>query len=129
MKLPNLGDVEDAGIVEFHGHAETAEAAAAAAKLRLATVDLARVDSKGALLSAFADGLGLPEHFGGNWDALADCLEDRDWLGRTGIVIRIAHSTHFRKAHPHDWEIAEEILTEAAEFWRERHLAFWVLLD
>jgi hypothetical protein len=128
MRLPNLGDLDEAGVVEFSGHADAIEAAAAAAHLRLVTVDVARADSKGELLAALADGLGLPAHFGGNWDALADCLEDRDWLRSTGIVVRIAHSAHFRKAHPHDWEIAEEILAEAAEFWRERHLAFWVLV-
>jgi hypothetical protein len=71
---------------------------------------------------------GWPEHFGDNWDALADCLEDGDWLGKSGVAIRIAHSAAYRKAHPHDWETAEEILAEAAEFWRERHLPFWVLV-
>lgn len=128
MKLPDLTDVENAGVIEYHGHADTVEQAATAARLRFLAVDLARADSKRTLLAAFADGLRLPEHFGDNWDALADCLEDSDWLGKSGVAIRIAHSATYRKAHPHDWETAEEILAEAAEFWRERHLPFWVLV-
>ena len=128
MKLPDLKDLENAGVIEYHGQADVVEQAATAAKLRFLAVDLARVDSKRTLLAAFADGLKLPEHFGDNWDALADCLEDGDWLGKSGVAIRIAHSAAYRKALPHDWETAEEILAEAAEFWRERHLPFWVLV-
>jgi RNAse (barnase) inhibitor barstar len=128
MKLPDLKDVENAGVIEYHGHADAVEQAATAAKLRYLAVDLARAESKRTLLAAFADGLRLPEHFGDNWDALADCLEDSDWFGKTGVAIRIAHSAAYRKAHPHDWETTEEILAEAAEFWRERHLPFWVLV-
>jgi RNAse (barnase) inhibitor barstar len=128
MKLPALNDIENAGVIEYHGHADIVEHAAAASGLRYLCVDLARVESKKALLAAFADGLKLPPHFGDNWDALADCLEDGDWLGKSGLVLRIAHSAAYRKAHPHDWEIAEEILSEAAEFWRERHLPFWSLV-
>jgi RNAse (barnase) inhibitor barstar len=128
MKLPDLSDVENAGVIDYQGHADAVEQAAAQARLKLLTVDLARADSKRTLLASFAEGLGLPEHFGGNWDALADCLEDSDWLGGSGVAIRVAHSTAYRKAHPHDWEVAEEILAEAAEFWRERHLPFWVLV-
>lgn len=128
MKLPDLSDVDNAGVIEYHGRADTVEQAAASARLRLLTVDLARAESKRTLLASFAEGLQLPGHFGGNWDALADCLEDSDWLGRNGVAIRVAHSAAYRKAHPHDWEVAEEILAEAAEFWRERHLPFWVLV-
>jgi len=128
MKLPDLHDLDSAGVIEYHGPADAVEQAAAAAKLRYLSVDLARANSKRALLAEFADGLGLPEHFGDNWDALADCLEDADWLGRAGAVVRIGHSAAFRKAHPQDWETAEEILAEAAEYWRERHLPFWVLV-
>ncbi len=128
MKIPDLHDLESAGVLEYRGTADAVAEAAAAAGLECLTVDLARASSKRSLLAAFADGLRLPEHFGENWDALADCLEDGDWLGKAGAVVRIAHSAAYRKAHPNDWETAEEILTEAAEFWRERHVPFWVLV-
>jgi RNAse (barnase) inhibitor barstar len=128
MKLPDLTDVSEAGVVEHHGAADALAHAAADAKLRYLAVDLAKADSKAAVLAALGKGLELPEHFGDNWDALADCLEDRDWLGKTGCVIRISHGTAMRKAHPHDWETLEEILAEACEFWHERHVPFWVFV-
>ena len=68
----------------------------------------------------------LPEHFGDNWDALADCLEDSDWLGNHGIAIVLRHTAPYRKAHAADWETLSDILSEAAEYWQERHKPFWV---
>ena len=92
------------------------------------SVDAARSDSKSALLGALAKGLKLPEHFGNNWDALADCLEDGDWLGSHGMVIAIRHAANYRKAHAADWETLSDILSEAVEYWRERHKPFWVFI-
>jgi RNAse (barnase) inhibitor barstar len=128
MRLPDLSEASEAGVVEHHGTADALAHAAAAAKLRYLAVDLAKADSKSVLLAALAKGLRLPEHFGNNWDALADTLEDRDWLGKGGVVIRLAHSAQYRKAHPQDWNTLEELLSEAAEYWKELHVAFWVFV-
>ena len=87
-----------------------------AAKLRFHSTDLAGVGSKAALLAALSKGLKLPEHFGNNWDALADSLEDRDWLGKHGCVIALSHSAAYRKAHAIDWTTFEDILAEASEY-------------
>jgi len=89
MKLPDLHDASAAGLVEHHGSPDTVAHAAEAAKLRFLPVDLAKADSKAALLAALGKGLKLPDHFGDNWDALADSLEDRDWLGKNGVAIRL----------------------------------------
>jgi RNAse (barnase) inhibitor barstar len=129
MKLPDLSDFDEACVVEYHGHADAIAAAASHAKLRYMNVDLAHADDKAALFDALSKGLKLPDHFGNNFDALADSLEDRDWLGKTGCAIRLGHSAHYRKTHPHDWETLEEILSEACTFWRERHMPFWVLVN
>lgn len=128
MKLPDLSDFEEAGVVEYHGHPDSVAAAASHAKLRYLSVDLSHADDKATLFAALSKGLRLPEHFGNNFDALADSLEDRDWLGKSGCAIRLGHATHYRKTHPHDWGTLEEILSEASTFWRERHLPFWVLI-
>jgi RNAse (barnase) inhibitor barstar len=128
MKLPDLTLPANAGVVDHGGAAETIAHAAAEAKLRFLAVDLAKVDSKASLLAALAKGLKLPDHFGDNWDALADSLEDRDWLGKSGVAIRLGHGAQFRKAHPHDWDTLEEIFAEAAEFWKELHVPFWVFV-
>lgn len=128
MKVPDLAVAADAGVREWSGTPETLKTAAAAAKLRFCALDLHGIDSKAALLAAIDKALKLPEHFGDNWDALADCVEDGDWLGRSGIVIAIRHVAPFRKAHPADWATLADILGEAAEYWQERHKPFWVFV-
>ena len=129
MKLPDLNDVEEAGVIEYHGHADAVAAAAHHAKLRYLDVDLSHAEDRATLFAALAKGLALPEHFGKNFDALADSLEDRDWLGKAGCAIRLGHATHYRKTHPHEWSTLEDILSEASTFWRERNLPFWVLVS
>ena len=128
MKLPDFRDYEDARVLEYHGHAEAVEAAAGQAKLRYLDVDLSHAEDKATLFAALSKGLELPEYFGNNFDALADSLEDRDWLGKSGCAIRLGHAAHYRRTHPNDWRTLEEILSEAATFWRERHVPFWVLV-
>ena len=128
MKLPDLSDCEEARVLEYHGHAEAVELAATHAKLRYLCVDLSHAEDKATLFAALAKGLRMPDHFGRNFDALADSLEDRDWLGKIGCAIRLDHATHYRKTHPNDWKTLEEILSEASTFWRERQVPFWVLV-
>jgi hypothetical protein len=55
-------------------------------------------------------------------------LEDSDWLGKTGRVIALTHAAGYRKEHPNDWATLEELLAEAAEFWKERHVGFWTFV-
>jgi RNAse (barnase) inhibitor barstar len=129
MKLPDLTDIEEAGMIEYHGHADAVAAAAHHAKLRYLDVDLSHAEDRATLFAALAKGLALPEHFGNNFDALADSLEDRDWLGKAGCAIRLGHATHYRKTHPHEWSTLEDVLSEASTFWRERNLPFWVLVS
>jgi hypothetical protein len=128
MKLPDLRDLDAAGLRERHGDTAPLAAAAREAKLRFHAADFKGVVSKVELMAALEHGLGLPEHFGSNWDALADCLEDADWLGSDGCVVALAHTGIYRKAHPADWSTLEEILVEAIDFWRERHKPFWVFV-
>ncbi|MEO8537532.1 MAG: barstar family protein, partial [Betaproteobacteria bacterium] len=86
MKLPDLTQMDEAGVVEYHGHADTIATAAAQAKLRYLNVDLAQAEDKATLFHELVKGLRLPEHFGNNFDALADSLEDRDWIGKHGCL-------------------------------------------
>ena len=124
---PDLSKFDDCGVHPLRGTAEAMKAAAAHANLRHLPVDLAKAHDRATLFRELDAALKLPEHFGHNFDALADVLEDRDWLGKRGCAIRLAHSTHYRKTHPNDWGTLEEILSEASTFWRDRHLPFWVL--
>jgi len=40
----------------------------------------------------------------------------------------LVHAAGYRKEHPNDWATLEELLSEAAEFWKERHVGFWTFV-
>lgn len=92
-------------------------------------VDLRRVRSKRGLLAALARALQFPETFGGNWDALADSLQDLSWLGSAGIVLHLRSYDRFLAAAPDDAATLQVIVTEAAQFWRSRSRLFVVFTE
>jgi hypothetical protein len=61
--------------------------AAAAARWSWVDVELGAVKGKAALLKAFAAAFAFPATFGGNWDALADCLQDLSWRRDRGYLV------------------------------------------
>jgi RNAse (barnase) inhibitor barstar len=126
MKAPDLSSVDDAGVVAWSGSAEPLKNAATHANLKLSTAEFGHAKDRAALFAELDRALKLPEHFGHNWDALADVLEDRDWLGKTGRVIVFTGTAAYRRDHPTDYATLEDIFGEACEFWKERHVAFWV---
>ena len=73
-----------------------------ARKSQVRAVDLAHAKDRAALFAQLDRALKLPEHFGHNLDALADVLEDRDWLGKTGRVIVFTGTAAYRRDHPTD---------------------------
>ena len=129
MKAPDLAIVDDAGVHPWTGATDPLKAAAAHAHLKFAVANLAHAKDRATLFAELDRALKLPEHFGNNWDALADCLEDSDWLGAHGIAIVLRHAAAYRKAHAADWETLSDILSEAAEYWQERHKPFWVFVS
>jgi Barstar (barnase inhibitor) len=46
--------------------------------VRYVVLDGSLIDSQASFLAAVAVALNFPEYFGGNWDALDDCLYDVD---------------------------------------------------
>lgn len=128
MKAPDLSVTDAAGVHEWKGPIEPLKAAAAQAKLGFAVIDLGKARDKATLFAEIDRKLGLPEHFGHNWDALADVLEDREWLGKHGRAIVLASSAQWRKDHPTERATFEEILGEASEFWKERQIPFWIFV-
>jgi len=128
MKAPDLAVVDDAGVHPWTGATDVLKAAAAHAHLKFAVADLGKARDRATLFAELDRTLKLPEHFGHNFDALADVFEDSDWLGKTGRVIVLTHAAGYRKEHPNDWATLEELLDEAAEFWKERHMGFWTFV-
>ena len=128
MKVPDLSDLEQAGVHAWSGDAKALASAATASGLKYHTADLSGVTTKSDLMKVLDEGLKLPSHFGANWDALADTLEDEDWFGRSGRVLLIQHSSGYRKGHSQDWSTLEDILAEAADYWRELRKPFWIFV-
>lgn len=110
------------------GEVETVLDAAAAAGLCCVRIDLADCRSKAELLARIADALEFPWWFGQNWDALADCLGDLEWLPAEGYVLLLDAPDALRRAAPEDYATAAEVFAAAAQGWRERNTPFWVFI-
>jgi RNAse (barnase) inhibitor barstar len=125
---PDLSKFDDCGVHPLHGTAEAMKTHAAHANLRYLPVDLAKAHDRATLFRELDGALKLPEHFGHNFDALADVLEDRDWLGKRGVVMVLLHAAAYRSEHPVEWKTLEDLFAEACEYWRERQVPFWVFV-
>lgn len=98
--------------------------AARGTRLNLAHVGLAGAQDKEALLARLAAALALPEWFGGNWDALEDCLTDLSWRAGAGHVILF---TDQGALAAEDLGVLLEVLAAAAEHWAGRGLPFFAV--
>ncbi|MEO8040770.1 MAG: barstar family protein, partial [Betaproteobacteria bacterium] len=83
---------------------------------------------KRALLDALAGALEFPPHFGGNWDALYDCLTDLDLADQPGLVLEIAGLSRFAHDDPRGLAVAFGTFADAARYWAERRACFVVLI-
>ncbi|MBR0705334.1 barstar family protein [Bradyrhizobium liaoningense] len=45
------------------------------------------ITTKRALLTAIATQLSFPDYFGGNWDALEECIRDLSWLPSGRVLV------------------------------------------
>ena len=79
------------------------------------------------LMNAMATALDLPPHFGHNWDALEECLNDMDSVEGDGFVILFDHVDALAAAHPSELETLVEILRDSVTSWREDGTAMVVL--
>jgi RNAse (barnase) inhibitor barstar len=95
--------------------------------LDVVTLSFAGVQSKESLLKKLAEALGFPRWFGGNWDALEDCLSDLSWRDAPGWVLIFRN---FDALPRDDRGVLVEVLASAAQFWAERgKLFFAVFID
>lgn len=87
---------------------------------------LAGCRDKVELMKRMAQALAIPDGFGSNWDALADSLNDLEWLGETaGYVLVFERGEDLRSASSYDYDELIELLNEAADRWREDDVPFW----
>jgi RNAse (barnase) inhibitor barstar len=97
--------------------------------MRVFRADCSAVRSKRALLASIGHALHFPDYFGLNWDALADCLTDLEWLDADGVVLVLSGASRAAARVPHEFAIALEVLQEAADYWTGEGFPFVVLVN
>ncbi|MBF0378367.1 MAG: barstar family protein [Desulfamplus sp.] len=70
----------------------------------------------------------FPSYFGFNWDAFRDCITDLSWLPmQNGLVVVYKNPNRFMGSQPEDWNIANEILLESINFWKNRNIPMFIM--
>ena len=86
----------------------------------------AQIDLKGGdALRAIAKALRFPDWFGGNWDALEDCLGDLSWRPGDGHVLVFRN---WQALPGDDLGALIDLLRSSAEFWQGRGKPFFAVL-
>ncbi|MEU5581993.1 barstar family protein [Streptomyces huasconensis] len=94
-----------------------------------AALSLTGVRDKAAFMERCARGLGLPDWFGHNWDALADCLADLSWAPPArGRLLVVSGWQEYARAAPEEWETAQEVFSSAVEHWRGAETGLEIVL-
>jgi hypothetical protein len=118
-----LSDATRSGVYRTRQTAEV-EDAVRGTRLDLARVDLGGADAKETLLEQLALALGFPAWFGGNWDALEDCLGDLGWRAGDGHVFLF---TGYEDLPADDLGVLLDVLGASAAYWAERGRPFFAV--
>lgn len=102
-------------------------APAQAAGLDLVSISLAGITAKEALLERFAVALAFPDWFGGNWDALEDCLDDLSWRADTRRLLEIEGFEALQAAARDDFRVLLDLLADVAAHWSAQGRVFCVI--
>ncbi|WP_067450643.1 barstar family protein [Actinomadura macra] len=92
-------------------------------------IDGHRVRDKGAFLRLCAETFRFPSWFGGNWDALEDCLTDLSWTSaRHGRVVLYESWSELAEADPESFRTAVGVFADVVEVWRDTPTPMTVFL-
>ena len=94
-------------------------------------VDLGKAGETGdlaAVLQALGRGLGFPEWYGANLDALNDCLTDFSWNEAPGYVVILSGADTLH-ALGEPFAQINRVLDNAIQEWRRQRIPFWVFYD
>jgi RNAse (barnase) inhibitor barstar len=125
-----LADVAKAGVYHMpHTDKGPVVAAAKANGFAAFRIDLAKVGDKNQLLTMIGETMGLPEWYGRNFDALADCLGDMAWQPAEGYLVMLEHCDGIHGKAEADFATTLQVFEQAASDWREQGIAFWCLVE
>jgi len=124
--LQRLSDASKSGVYRASRSDEILDATRGSG-LQVARIGLAGAAGKEGLMERVARAMHFPRWFGGNWDALEDCLTDLSWSKAEGHVLLIEGAGDL----PADERgIFADVLAAAAGSWTERKRPFFaVFLD
>jgi len=121
--LQRLSDASKSGVYRA-SRADDILDAVQGSTLRVARIGLAGAPGKAAAMERIAGALEFPQWFGGNWDALEDCLTDLSWSNAGGHVLLIEGA---RDMPGDERGILLDILASAAAWWAERKRPFFAV--
>ena len=124
--LQRLGDASKSGVYRAPHDRDIADALRGSA-LQIARINLAGVGAKDALLARIAGALEFPQWFGGNWDALEDCLSDLSWLPIPQVGGHVLLIEGEADMPADERGILIDILASAASSWKERGRPFFAV--
>lgn len=131
MKAQLVPDTTNAFVASLStDHWPTLLATASRLGATVLSADLVNQESASLALQQLGSALALPEWYGANFDALADCLSDPEWQsGAKGLVLLIRGLDTFRQKAPAEWETLLEVLKSVAEARGGDGKPFWIIVD
>ena len=129
--LRDLLDDETGGVFFLPRHEAPRDVQAVAKRAGFAYfhIEGKNIARKEQLLNHVATALRFPDYFGGNWDALEECLADMEWVDAPGYVIYYDHIDPLLEAHPDQFATFVEICRDAVGSWKEDGTAMVILLS
>jgi len=125
--LARLQDASRSGVYRA-SHPDDVLDALRDADFDVVRIDLSDVVDKASLLARLAKALAFPRWFGGNWDALEDCLSDLGWRASVRHVLLIENFEALHAPCPDDFRELLDVLAASAAYWRERGRPFFAVL-
>jgi len=94
-------------------------------KMAFYSVDLKNARNVPGFIKALQRDLDFPDWFGGNLDALHDCLTDFSWQPASGYVITLDGSDAL-SANPTSFAAFNAVFSRVVDEWKTRGTPFWV---
>ena len=91
--------------------------------------DFDGIDDKTGVMERLGEGFGLPAHFGGNLDALYDCMTDltpKTGADQPGFVVILQHLPASARFDRDQRDALLDVFRDAADFFFDKGIAFRV---